>query len=186
MCSNFLADKDAGEAIEVAVRKTSDGFRMPDDPSTPLIMIGPGTGIAPFRGFLAERAKLKTEGADLGPAMLFFGCRHPDQDFIYRDELEGYAAEGVVDLHVAFSRAEKSKVYVQDLLRAEREKVWSLIEQGARIFVCGDGARMEPDVRRALTLLYSEEMDVGVEAAEAWLDQMTSEGRYALDVWVSN
>lgn len=186
VCSNFLANKGAGETIEVAVRKTSDGFRMPEDPATPLIMVGPGTGIAPFRGFLAERARLKSEGAEPGPAMLFFGCRHPDQDFIYREELEGHDADGIVDLHVAFSRAEKSKVYVQDLLRAEREKVWSLIEQGARIFVCGDGARMEPDVRRALTLLYSEEKDVGVEAAEAWLDQMTSEGRYALDVWVSN
>ena len=118
--------------------------------------------------------------------MLFFGCRHPDEDFLYREELEGCAADGLCDLQVAFSRQEKSKVYVQDLIRNERDRVWELIEAGARIFVCGDGSRMEPDVRRALSLLYSEEKDVSADAADAWMDQMSEEGRYVLDVWVSN
>ena len=149
-------------------------------------MVGPGTGIAPFRGFLAERAALKEAGSDIGPAMLFFGCRHPDQDFIYRDELEAHAAADVCDLHVAFSRQDKRKVYVQDLIREQRDRVWELIEQGARVFVCGDGSRMEPDVRRALSLLYSEEKDVSAEAAEAWMEEMTESQRYVLDVWVSN
>jgi cytochrome P450/NADPH-cytochrome P450 reductase len=186
VCSNYLSDMDEGSKVQVAIRETSDGFHLPDDPATPVIMIGPGTGIAPFRGFLAERAALKGQGQTLGPAMLFFGCRHPDQDFIYQDELEAYAAEGVADLHVAFSRQEKKKTYVQDLVRENRDAIWAMIEKGARIFVCGDGSRMEPDVRRALSLIYSEEMDVGPEAADAWLDQMTGEGRYNLDVWVSN
>ena len=186
VCSNFLADKDTGAAVQVAIRSTSDGFRLPDDPTTPVIMVGPGTGIAPFRGFLAERAKLKADGQKLGPAMLFFGCRHPEQDFIYREELEGHAKDGIADLKVAFSRMEKKKTYVQDLIREERDAIWQMIQNGARIYVCGDGSRMEPDVRRALSLLYSEEMDVGAEAADAWMDQMSDEGRYALDVWVSN
>ncbi|MEM8754813.1 MAG: flavodoxin domain-containing protein, partial [Pseudomonadota bacterium] len=186
VCSTFLAGKPEGEEIFASLRETKDGFRLPEDAKTPLIMVGPGTGIAPFRGFLEERALLKKEGADLGPAMLFFGCRHPDQDYLYREELERHAADGVVELHTAFSRLEKTKTYVQDLLRAERERVWSLIEKGARIYVCGDGGRMEPDVRRALTLIYSEEKDVSAEAAEAWLDGMIGEGRYNLDVWVSN
>ena len=186
VCSNYLAETPAGGSVQVAVRGTSDGFRLPDDPQTPVIMIGPGTGIAPFLGFLGERAALKAQGKALGPAMLFFGCRHPEQDYIYREELEAFAADGIADLHVAFSRQDKKKTYVQDLIRENRDAVWSLIEQGARIYVCGDGSRMEPDVRRALSLIYSEEKDVGAEAADAWIDQMSSDGRYNLDVWVSS
>jgi cytochrome P450/NADPH-cytochrome P450 reductase len=186
VCSNYLAGTDVGGTVQVSVRDTSDGFRLPEDTETPVIMIGPGTGIAPFRGFLAERAALKEQGKTLGPAMLFFGCRHSDQDFIYRDELEAHAKNGIADLHVAFSRQEKKKTYVQDLIRENRDAVWALIEKGARIFVCGDGSRMEPDVRRALSLIYSEEKDVGAEAADAWMDHLGTEGRYNLDVWVSS
>ncbi|MFK7836536.1 MAG: bifunctional cytochrome P450/NADPH--P450 reductase [Sulfitobacter sp.] len=185
VCSNYLADSPEGTTIHASLRGTSDGFRLPEDTSAPVIMIGPGTGIAPFRGFLQERAAQKAAGKSLGDAMLFFGCRHPDQDYIYREELEGYAADGLVDLHTAFSRAEKSKVYVQDVIRAERDAVWALLEKGAKVFACGDGSRMEPDVRRALTLIYAEEKDVSAEAADAWMDQMMSEDRYVLDVWVS-
>lgn len=185
VCSNHLANTPVGTSLHVSTRGTSDGFRLPEDPATPVIMIGPGTGIAPFRGFLGERAALKAEGKALGQAMLFFGCRHPDQDFIYREELEGFAEDGVADLHVAFSRQEKKKTYVQDMIREQRDAVWALIEAGARIYVCGDGSRMEPDVRRALSLIYSEEKDVGAEAANAWMDQMSDQGRYNLDVWVS-
>ena len=185
VCSNDLAGQSVGATIQAGLRSTSDGFRLPEDATTPVIMIGPGTGIAPFRGFLQERAARKADGTKLGPATLFFGCRHPDQDFVYRDELEAFAADGIADLHVAFSRQEKSKVYVQDLIRQNRDAVWDLIQQGARIFVCGDGSRMEPDVRRALSLIYSEEMDVGPEAADAWMAEMSSQGRYVLDVWVS-
>lgn len=185
VCSNYLAERAAGEDIQVSIRSTSDGFRLPDDPAVPVIMIGPGTGIAPFRGFLAERAKRKEDGQCLGPAMLFFGCRHPDQDFIYKEELEAHAQNGVADLRVAFSRAEKRKVYVQDLIRDDRDQIWDMIQNGARIFVCGDGSRMEPDVRRALSLLYSEEMDVSADVADAWMTQLADEGRYVLDVWVS-
>ena len=186
VCSNFLAGKDAGDSVQVAIRSTADAFHLPENPSTPIIMVGPGTGIAPFRGFLAERSALKAAGKSLGPAMLFFGCRNPEQDFIYQEELEGHAKNGVADLHVAFSRAEKNKVYVQDLIREHRDAIWELIEKGARIFICGDGSRMEPDVRRALSLIYSEEMDVGADAADAWMDEMSDQGRYVLDVWVSN
>ncbi len=186
VCSNYLLDRSAGDTVHASIRGTSDSFRLPDDPAAPVIMIGPGTGIAPFRGFLQERAALTQSGKTLGEAMLFFGCRHPEQDFIYRDEMEGYARDGIVDLQVAFSRAEKSKIYVQDLIRQQRDAVWALIEKGAKIFVCGDGSRMEPDVRRALSLIYAEEMDVGFEKAEAWMDQMMADDRYVLDVWVSN
>src|SRR3954447_1753194 len=88
VCSNYLAGRRAGDNVHATVRETKAGFRLPDDPAVPVIMIGPGTGLAPFRGFLQERAHRKTQGAKLGPAMLFFGCRHPDQDFLYADELK--------------------------------------------------------------------------------------------------
>ncbi|HEU0084408.1 MAG TPA: cytochrome P450, partial [Bradyrhizobium sp.] len=104
VCSNYLAGRRARDTIHATVRETKAGFRLPDDSSVPVIMIGPGTGLAPFRGFLQERAARKARGATLGPAMLLFGCRHPDQDFLYRDELQTFAADGITELHTAFSR----------------------------------------------------------------------------------
>ncbi len=186
VCSNFLATQQNGSNVFASIRPTKAGFRPPENLETPIIMIGPGTGIAPFRGFLQERAKLKEAGKALGPAALYFGCRHPDQDFLYKSELEHFEASGITELHVAFSRQEKKKVYVQDLIRENRDQIWQMIEAGAHIYVCGDGSRMEPDVRRALSTIYSEEKDVGVEAGNAWLEQMIAEDRYVLDVWVSN
>ena len=119
-------------------------------------MIGPGTGLAPFRGFLQERAHRKAQGAKLGPAMLFFGCRHPEQDFLYADELKAFAADGITELHTAFSRADGQKTYVQHLVAAQKDRVWNLIEQGAIVYVCGDGGKMEPDVKAALVAIYRE------------------------------
>src|SRR5436309_2116845 len=116
VCSNYLAGRRNGETIHATVRETKAGFRLPDDASVPIVMIGPGTGLAPFRGFLQERAARKADGASLGPAMLFFGCRHPDQDFLYRDELQAYAASGIAELHTAFSRGDGPKTYVQHVI----------------------------------------------------------------------
>ena len=138
------------------MRETKAGFRLPDDASVPIIMIGPGTGLAPFRGFLQERAARKAKGATLGPAMLFFGCRHPEQDYLYADELKAFAADGITELHTAFSRADGPKTYVQHLVAAQKDRVWSLIEQGAIVYVCGDGGKMEPDVKAALVAIYRE------------------------------
>ena len=174
-CSNYLAGRRAGETIHATVRETRAGFRLPDDPGVPIIMVGPGTGLAPFRGFLQERAALKQKGAALGPAMLFFGCRHPDQDYLYADELKACAASGITELHTAFSRAEGPKTYVQNLVAAQKERVWSLIEKGAIIYVCGDGGKMEPDVKAALVAIYRERTGGGVDAAQRWIDDLGSE-----------
>src|SRR5258708_38162802 len=132
-------------------------------------MTGPGTGLAPFRGFLQERAARKARGATLGPALLFFGCRHPDQDYLYADELKGFAADGIVELHVAFSRADRRKTYVQNLIAAQQDRVWSLIENGATIYVCGDGSTMEPGVKLALTAIYRERCGADENAALRWI-----------------
>jgi len=183
-CSNYLAGRRPGGTVQAIMRETKAGFRLPDDASVPVIMIGPGTGLAPFRGFLQERAARKAQGAQLGPAMLFFGCRHPDQDFIYADELKRFAAEGIAELHIAFSRAEGSKTYVQHLIAQEKDSIWRLIEQGAVIFVCGDGSKMEPDVKAALVAIYRERATAATTAAGArWIEEMGANNRYVLDVW---
>ncbi len=173
VCSTHLARQASGVTVQAFVKETKVGFRLPDDPRAPLIMIGPGTGLAPFRGFLRERAALAAQGRTLGPAMLFFGCRHPEQDFIYAEELRKYAADGVVDLHVAFSRHDGQKTYVQDLVAQKADKVKELIAAGAIVYVCGDGGRMEPDVKKAL-------------AAMTDVDRLAADNRYVLDVWASS
>lgn len=183
VCSNYLSGRRAGDVVHATVRETKAGFRLPDNPVTPIIMIGPGTGLAPFRGFLQERAAMKAKGQALGPSMLFFGCRHPEQDFLYADELKGFAEQGLTDLHVAFSRASTPKSYVQDMIAAQKDNVWKLIEAGAVIYVCGDGGKMEPDVKRVLTTIYRERSDTSEDAALHWIDAMGTQNRYVLDVW---
>jgi cytochrome P450 / NADPH-cytochrome P450 reductase len=183
ICSNYLAGRRGGETIHATVRETKAGFRLPDDASVPIVMVGPGTGLAPFRGFLQQRAALKAKGATLGPAMLFFGCRHPDQDYLYADELKAFEASRITELHTAFSRSEGPKTYVQNLVAAQKERVWSLIEKGAIIYVCGDGGKMEPDVKAALVAIYRERTDSNADAALRWIDDLGTRNRYVLDVW---
>jgi cytochrome P450/NADPH-cytochrome P450 reductase len=184
-CSTYLADRRAGDMIHASVRATKAGFRLPDDDRVPLIMIGPGTGLAPFRGFLQERAARQARGAVLGPALLFFGCRHPMQDYLYAEELQGFAAGGIAELHTAFSRGGGPKTYVQHLIAAQKDRVLDLIEQGAIVYVCGDGGKMEPGVKAALVALYRERSGCDAAAGAAWIVELGARNRYVLDVWAS-
>jgi cytochrome P450/NADPH-cytochrome P450 reductase len=156
---------------------------LPADPSVPVIMIGPGTGLAPFRGFLQERAALKAKGSTLGPAMLFFGCRHPEQDYLYAEELKDFVADGITELYTAFSRGDGPRTYVQNLIAAEKDRVWTLIEAGAIVYVCGDGSKMEPGVKGALMSIYRGRRDANADAAQRWIDDLGAKNRYVLDVW---
>ncbi|MGH6641137.1 MAG: bifunctional cytochrome P450/NADPH--P450 reductase [Bradyrhizobium sp.] len=183
VCSNYLAGRRAGDTIHATVRETKAGFRLPDDPSVPIIMIGPGTGLAPFRGFLQERADRKAKGASLGAAMLFFGCRNPEQDYLYADELKAFAASGITELHTAFSRADGPKTYVQHQVAAQKNQVWNLIEKGAIVYACGDGGKMEPDVKAALVSIYRERTGADEAAGLRWIDDLGAKNRYVLDVW---
>jgi cytochrome P450/NADPH-cytochrome P450 reductase len=183
VCSNYLAGRRAGDTIHATVRETKAGFRLPDDAAVPIIMIGPGTGLAPFRGFLQERADRKAKGASLGPAMLFFGCRHPEQDYLYADELKKFAADGVTELHTAFSRADGPKTYVQHMVASQKDQVWNLIDKGAIVYVCGDGGKMEPDVKAALVSIYRERTGADEAAGLRWIDDLGAGNRYVLDVW---
>jgi cytochrome P450 / NADPH-cytochrome P450 reductase len=183
ICSNYLAGRRTGETVHATVRETKAGFRLPDDSTVPIIMIGPGTGLAPFRGFLQERAALKVRGAMLGPAMLFFGCRHPEQDYLYADELKAHAESGITELYTAFSRGVGPKTYVQNLVAAEKDRVWTLIQDGAIIYVCGDGGKMEPDVKAALVAIYRERNGGDAQAGQRWIEDLGAKNRYVLDVW---
>jgi cytochrome P450/NADPH-cytochrome P450 reductase len=186
VCSSYLLHQPEGGVVYAFVKDTKTAFRLPEDPLTPIIMVGAGTGLAPFRGFLEERAALKARGASLGPSVLFFGCRHPQQDLIYEGELRGFVAEGVTGLEVACSRVDESrKTYVQHLVRERGDEVWRLLESGAVVFVCGDASRMAPDVRRSFAAIYRDRTGAGEAAAEAWLDGLIAQGRYLVDVWAS-
>ncbi|HEX3549220.1 MAG TPA: cytochrome P450, partial [Candidatus Elarobacter sp.] len=168
VASTYAQRHAPGSTVDAFVKESRSGFRLPDDPLRPIVMIGPGTGIAPFRGFLQERAALAAGGSALGDALLFFGCRHPDRDYLYRDELERYAASGIVELHVAFSRLDpERKTYVQHLLADAADRVWALLKAGGVVYVCGDGSRMEPDVRATLTALYAARAGASAEEARA-------------------
>lgn len=185
-CSSYLAERASGMPVSAFLQAPSTPFRLPANPQTPIIMVGPGTGVAPFRGFLEERAALASRGEPLGEAVLFFGCRDPEQDFIYEDELTRWADEGIVTLHVAFSRApDRPKAYVQDEILLQADEVWRLLEAGATVYVCGDASRMAPDVRRAFASVYRTRTGAGDAAAEAWLTQLAADGRYIADVWAS-
>ena len=186
VASNYLAGRRVGQTVYATLRQTQSGFQLPDDPALPIIMIGPGTGLAPFRGFLQQRAVLHAQGTGLGPAMLFFGCRHPDQDYLYAEELKAFEASGLMELHTAFSRADGPKTYVQDLVAAQRDRVWSLIGQGAVVYVCGDGAKMEPGVKAALMAIYRDREGGDEAAGLRWIADLRSRNRYLLDVWAGN
>ncbi len=185
IASTHIDRRQQGSRLFAFIKESKSGFTLPPDAATPIIMVGPGTGLAPFRGFLAERAALRARGTTLGPAMLFFGCRHPEHDFIYRDELQGYAEAGIVDLNVAFSRLGETKTYVQDLIARRADDVWSLLEAGAIVYVCGDGSQMEPQVRARFQTLYREKTGADAVAASAWLGELVDKRRYVLDVWAS-
>lgn len=183
VCSNYLREAEPGDVVQAIIKEPTADFRMPNDTATPVIMVGPGTGLAPFRAFVQERRALKEGGKALGPAMLFFGCRHPEQDFLYADELKAAHDDGIVELFTAFSRESDERVYVQDILRKQGGKVWRMLQDGAVVFVCGDGANMEPDVKRTLVQLHREETGSSLEVAEDWIEGLTRDGRYVLDVW---
>jgi len=167
--------------VPVYVRRST--FRLPNRPQTPVIMIGPGTGLAPFRGFIQERAWQKEQGKPVGPTLLYFGCRNKDKDYIYQTELENWKEDGLLDLHVAFSRDQAEKRYVTHLLRETGEKIWNLLEQGAHLYVCGDAKMMAKDVRNIVKEVSQEHGSMSSTDAEAYVKKLETQKRYSADVW---
>lgn len=184
VASNYLAELNTGDAAACFIRTPQSGFQMPDEPETPMIMVGPGTGIAPFRGFIQARSVLKKEGSTLGEALLYFGCRRPDHDDLYREELDQAEQDGLVTIRRCYSRIENEpKGYVQHLLKQDTQKLMTLIEKGAHIYVCGDGSQMAPDVEKTLRLAYEAEKGASQEESAEWLQKLQDQRRYVKDVW---
>lgn len=183
VASGYLADRKSGEDIMMFVRTPESRFQLPEDPQTPIIMVGPGTGVAPFRGFLQARAMMKQEGKSLGEAHLYFGCRN-EADYIYREELEQYEKDGVVTLHTAFSRMEGvPKTYVQHLMAQNAAELIRILDHGGRLYVCGDGSKMAPDVEKELQKGYQSLHGVDKQEAEKWLENLQLNESYVKDVW---
>lgn len=177
--SGYLAHRVA-EGDEVNVFIESNGnFALPDD-DKPIIMIGPGTGIAPFRGFIQARDQRGASGEN----WLFFGDRTFTQDFLYQTEWQGYLKSGVLNkLSVAFSRDQAEKIYVQDRLKENAIEVWQWLEKGAHVYICGDATHMAKDVHQALVEIVSTQGDKTPEQAEQYLTQLRKDKRYQKDVY---
>ncbi|MFF2045119.1 molybdopterin-dependent oxidoreductase [Kitasatospora sp. NPDC058170] len=179
VCSSYLADAADDGPVPVFVQRSAH-FRPPADPAAPMIMVGPGTGVAPFIGFLEER---QARG-HRGPNWLFFGEQREATDFYYREELAAFRAAGHLDrLDLAFSRDQRAKVYVQDRMREHGPRLWDWLQNGAHLYVCGDAGRMAKDVDRALRDIVCAHGGLDEDEAAAYVARLATDKRYVRDVY---
>ncbi|MEU0061562.1 reductase, partial [Streptomyces sp. NPDC006334] len=187
--SSHLAGLSAGDTVYARVQACREAFRVDaaGPTITPVIMVAAGTGLAPFRGAVADRVAALASGARLAPALCYFGCDAPDADFLHAGELRAAETAGALSLRPAFSAApENGALFVQHRIAAEGDEVWQLLTAGARVYVCGDGTRMAPGVREAFRTLYRDRTPGADDpAAEAWLDELIANGRYVEDVYAA-
>lgn len=193
VATNYLASLDKGDKLHVAVRPSPAAFHPPLEPDrTPVIYIAAGSGLAPFRGFIQERASMLAGGRKLAPAMLFYGCREPGKDDLYADELAEWEKDGVLTIHRAYSRTPKlgcgpdGSKYVQDALAAEREAIVKLWKQNAKMYICGSRAVGKGVKDQAVKLRMRRAADKGEpmseEEASKWWEGLRNT-RYATDVF---
>ena len=179
VCSTYLADRVNGGTMPVFIHSAKH-FRQPEDTSVPLIMVGPGTGIAPFRAFLQEREVL---GAP-GKSWLFFGDRNRATDFLYEEEIKAWRGKGVLHrLDTAFSRDQPEKIYVQQRMLENAAELWRWLEEGGYFYVCGDASRMAKDVDEALHRIVEEAGGKSKEEAAAYVEELKKTKRYRKDVY---
>ncbi|MGW6787600.1 cytochrome P450 [Streptomyces chartreusis] len=179
--SGYLTDVRPGDTVYARIQPCRDVFRI--ETGAPVVMVAAGTGLAPFRGAVADRAAALAAGTELAPALCYFGCDAPDADFLHADELYAAESAGAVSLRPAFSTA---GTFVQHRIAAEADDVWELLGAGARVYVCGDGAWMAPGVREAFRTLYRDRTPGADDAAaERWLDALIADGRYVEDVYAA-
>ena len=185
--SSYLAAAVPGQQIRMRVDPARQAFRAGADPDRNVILVSAGTGVAPFRGFIGDRLAALEAGEQFSAALCFFGVRHPDVDYLFRDEAAEAEALGVVRMRPAFSRVEGDEVrYVQDRIAAEADEVWDLLGdpvKDAHVYICGDGAAMAPAVRDAFRRIYCAKTGADDAAARVWLDDLVRADRYVEDVW---
>ncbi|EOC1333681.1 NADPH-dependent assimilatory sulfite reductase flavoprotein subunit [Cronobacter turicensis] len=178
--SSYLADRLEEDGEVRVFIEHNDNFRLPATPETPVIMIGPGTGIAPFRAFMQQR---EADGAT-GKNWLFFGNPHFTEDFLYQVEWQRYVKEGLLTrIDLAWSRDQDHKIYVQDKIREQGAELWRWIQEGAHLYVCGDANRMAKDVEQALLEVIAAYGGMDAEAADEYLSELRVERRYQRDVY---
>ncbi|MEV5505636.1 bifunctional cytochrome P450/NADPH--P450 reductase [Streptomyces orinoci] len=179
-----LARLRPGDTLLARLQPCREAFRIDHRRPHPVVMVAAGTGLAPFRGAIADRTALLATGTELAPALLYFGCDDPEADYLHTTELHAAQEVGAVSLRPAFSqRPGPDGPFVQHRMAAEGAELWSLLKAGASVYVCGDGARMAPGVRAALRDLYTRQTGAPARHADEWLRQLTDEGRYVEDVY---
>jgi cytochrome P450/NADPH-cytochrome P450 reductase len=184
VCSTYLASLPVDGTVFAFVRPPTIAFRPPENPHLPMIMIGAGTGLAPFRGFLQERSAQRAQGVPVARSLLFFGCRTEETDLLYADELRAYQEAGIVRVENAFSRATDTRCrYVQDAMLDCADEVWDLLQSDAAIFVCGNASTIAPGIRSALTQIFRDKTSAGEGDAQAWLAGLRTTGRFVEDIW---
>lgn len=180
VCSSHIGERTPKGGILPIFIHSNQLFRLPSDPEVPVIMVGPGTGVAPFRAYLQH----KQAGCGRWPMWLFFGDQRASQDFLYREDFENWVKDGVLNrLDTAFSRDQKEKIYVQQRIRENSAELWRWLEQGAYFYVCGDSKRMAPDVEAALLEAVAKHSGRGPEYAIEFLAEMKKQKRYLRDVY---
>jgi cytochrome P450/NADPH-cytochrome P450 reductase len=178
--SHYLQTVNAGDTVQARVLPCSEAFRLPEDDSVPVILVSAGTGLAPFRGAVLDRHHTKSTGR----LLCYFGCDHPDVDYLHRTEFEVAEAAGAVSMRPTFSCApEDGARFVQDRIAKESDEVWAALEAGGRVYICGDGRRMAPAVREAFMAIYRDRTGAGGDEATAWLAALIESGTYVEDVW---
>lgn len=187
VASSYLARRAAGSRIRCYVRRSNAGFHLPSDPGVPLILLGAGTGLAPFRGFIQERACIAAAGGGktLGPALMYFGCRDAERDYIYKTELGEWEAQGAVQMRPAFSRMEGQRwKYVHERMWDEREEVAQLFRAGGRIYVCGSASKLAKSVLDCVMEIWMDRHPGATrEEALVWVQETKDRVRYVSDVF---
>ncbi|MFJ3929502.1 bifunctional cytochrome P450/NADPH--P450 reductase [Streptomyces sp. NPDC090029] len=180
IASDYLRRVRAGDVVQARVLPCNESFRLPEDPSVPVVLVSAGTGLAPFRGAVLDRHRTGVTGT----LLCYFGCDHPDVDYLHREDFEAAEAAGAVSMRPTFLHAPVDGArFVQDRIAREADEVWAVLEAGGRVHVCGDGNRMAPAVREAFMALHRRWTGAGESEAAGWLISLVESGRYVEDVW---
>jgi sulfite reductase (NADPH) flavoprotein alpha-component len=179
VATSFLADRiEVGKRVGLFVNNNPD-FRLPTELNKDIIMVGPGTGVAPFMGMIKERVATGATGKNV----LFFGSRFASRDFLYKEELEEFSKQGKLILHTAFSRETKQKIYVQHRVKEQSELIWNGLQNGAHLYICGDAQNMAGDVQKVLVEIVSQYGKMDSPSAEKYLHDLETRKRFQKDVW---